>query len=88
MRKNLSLYRVNLKKFRVELDLTQSEMAEAVGGITKQGYGSIENGRTHGSPEFWEALQKAFNIPDSDMYNLMILKERKAKHEKPKKSHN
>lgn len=76
--------RKNLKLFRVGLELTQSEMAEAVGGITKQGYGSIENGRTHGSPEFWKALQKAFNVPDSDMYNLMKLQERKAKHEKPK----
>ena len=77
MKKKPKKFRVNLKKFRVGLDLTQSEMAEAIGGITKQGYGSIELGRTQGSPEFWEVLQKTFSVPDSEMYELMKIEERK-----------
>lgn len=66
--------RKNLKLFRVSHGLTQKDMAEKT-GLSRTGYGFIEKGRTQGSPTFWNALQREFNVPDEDMYKLMKLEE-------------
>lgn len=62
--------RIKLKQFRIGLQLTQQEIADKL-DITVTGYGAIENGKRDGCSQFWEKLQKAFNISDSDMYGLM-----------------
>lgn len=61
--------RTNLKLFRVKHHLTQAEMAAKVGCI-RCTYAAIENGTRAGRDVFWESLQKAFNIPDEDMWEL------------------
>lgn len=62
--------RHNLYMFRCNLKMTQEEMATAT-GVTRVTYSNVENAKRSGSPEFWNALQKAFDVPDSEMYTLM-----------------
>ena len=61
--------RKKLKLFRVEKDLTQGEMAEKI-GCSRAAYCGIESGSRDGKQAFWEDLQKAFDIPDSEMWAL------------------
>lgn len=61
--------RTNLKLFRVKHQLTQEDMADKIGCI-RCTYAAIENGTRNGRDFFWESLQKAFNIPDEDMWKL------------------
>lgn len=62
--------RTNLKVFRIKQHLTQTEMAERIGKYSRQAYAAIENGKRCGRKTFWKDLQKAFNIPDSEMWEL------------------
>ena len=62
--------RTELKKFRIGLHLTQSEMAERI-GVSRTTYGFVERGERGGTAEFWEKLQKEFDVPDEKMYQLM-----------------
>lgn len=61
--------RINLKLLRVKHGLTQDEMAVKI-GVTRCTYAAIENGTRNGRDHFWISLQKAFNIPDEDMWKL------------------
>ena len=61
--------RKNLKLFRVSCDLSQGEMAEKI-GCTRGGYQAIESGLREGRQKFWDKLQKAFDIPDAEMWSL------------------
>lgn len=61
--------RRNLKVFRVQHNLTQDEMANKI-GCTRATYSSIECGKREGRKTFWSDLQKAFLIPDSEMWAL------------------
>ena len=61
--------RIKLKQFRIGLQLNQQEMADKI-GISKGMYISIENGNRNGSYEVWTNIQKAFNIPDEQMWGL------------------
>ena len=63
--------RMNLKLFRVKQKMSQAEFADAVGDSRSQ-YANIEGGVFDGTMKFWNALQKRFNIPDCDMWELMI----------------
>ena len=67
--------RTALKQFRIGKLLNQAEMAEKI-GVSRALYGYIENGKRGGSPEFWDKLQKSFNVPDEDMYKMMKIFER------------
>lgn len=58
-----------LRLLRVKYDLTQEQMAERL-GVDRGTYANIELGKRRGSIEFWETVQKEFNIPDADMYAL------------------
>ena len=69
MKKDRKCLRTNLKCFRVKQHLTQEQMAEKI-GITRCNYAAIELGTRNGREFFWESLQKAFNIPDEDMWML------------------
>lgn len=62
--------RINLKLFRVSKNLTQGEFAE-LAGVNRTTYSFIEKGTRNGKVEFWDNIQKAFNIPDEEMYKLM-----------------
>lgn len=61
--------RTNLKLLRVKHHLTQEQMAERI-GCTRVNYSTIESGVRNGRDYFWMCLQKAFDIPDEDMWKL------------------
>lgn len=62
--------RKNLKIFRVEQDLTQSDMALAI-GCSRDAYSAIESGGRDPSYGFMQNLQSAFNIPSERMWVLL-----------------
>ena len=62
--------RTNLKIFRVKKNLSQDEFAENI-NCTRATYSSIESGKRDGRLAFWNDLQQAYNVPDSDMWALM-----------------
>lgn len=62
--------RTNLKVFRVKAGLSQEAMAEKI-GCTRATYSSIENGKRNGRQTFWKDLQKAFGLPDAEIWPLM-----------------
>lgn len=66
--------RTNLKLFRVKHQLTQEEMADKIGCI-RCTYAAIEGGTRNGRDFFWQSLQKAFDIPDEDMWALKKIDE-------------
>ena len=62
-----------LKKMRIEMGVTQADVAEAIGvGIAT--YSVIESGKRMGSLETWIKLQKYFKIKDEDMWALYLNK--------------
>lgn len=61
--------RTNLKVFRTQQKKTQDEMSQAI-GCTRATYSMIENGKRNGREAFWNDLQRAFNIDDSQMWAL------------------
>lgn len=62
--------RTELKVFRVKQNMTQEEFAEKI-GFSRSQYALIEQGNRNGTIDFWDKLKSTFNIPDSDMWNLM-----------------
>lgn len=66
--------RIKLKQFRIGLDFTQEEMAKRL-RVSRVQYAQIENGKQLGKQQFWNNLQEAFNIPDSEMWAFMKRKE-------------
>lgn len=62
--------RTNLKVFRVRKNLSQEKMAERI-GCKRVTYSTIENGVRNGRQTFWNKLQKAFDVPESEMWELM-----------------
>ena len=65
--------RHNLYMFRCDKRLTQAEIAATI-GVSRQVYAYVEKGKRSGNQAFWDGLQKAFNIPDTEMYALQKLK--------------
>lgn len=63
--------RLKLKKLRAGYDLSMDKMAEKC-GVCLSTYNSIENGRTVGSLEFWNAVKRNFNLSSSEMWEMMI----------------
>lgn len=62
--------RTNLKIFRIKQHLSQFEISEKL-GCSRATYAAIENGARCGRQSFWKELQKTFQLPDSDMWDLM-----------------
>lgn len=62
--------RKNMKIFRIEHDLTQSDMADRI-GCSRDAYGAIESGRRDPSYGLMKNLQIAFNVPNERMWGLM-----------------
>ena len=67
--------RHNLYIFRCDRKLKQSEIAKKI-GVSRATYSFVERGERSGSFEFWSGLQKAFDVPDSEMWKLQKLEER------------
>lgn len=63
MRKN------KLYIFRVQNYLNQTDMAKRC-GISTPMYNMIENNNRKGSEEFWQRLQREFNISDAKLWTL------------------
>lgn len=61
--------RRNLKVFRVKHGMSQAQMAEKI-GVARSVYAQAESGTRGCSASFLKKLQSAFNIPDSDMWEL------------------
>ena len=53
--------RLNLKGFRVQHGLTQTEMAQKC-GVGLSTYNAIERGKTDGKVKFWELLKEEYNL--------------------------
>lgn len=62
--------RTALKAFRVIQNLTQQQAAEKI-GITRNAYLQIEYGTRAGTLSFWQKFQKAFNVPDNEMWKYI-----------------
>lgn len=62
--------RTNLKLFRIKKRMSQEEFAAAI-GCTRATYSSIESGKRDGRLTFWNDVQKAFKIPDAEMWALI-----------------
>ena len=61
--------RTELKIFRIKNQLTQAEIAEKI-GIKRTLYSNVERGNG-GNTLFWEKFQRAFNIPDEEMFKFI-----------------
>ena len=62
--------RTNLKLLRVKNKMSQEDMANKI-GCTRATYSAIEIGKREGRRTFWLDFQKAFNIPDGDLWGYM-----------------
>ena len=62
--------RIELKMFRVRLDISQAEMAERI-GVDRSTYSSVENGTRNGTYKFWMKFKTTFDIPESEMWRFM-----------------
>ena len=74
MRMSKKAKRHNLYMLRCENKLTQAEFAAKI-GVSCRGYQNIEWGERSGTASFWAAVQREFNVADSEMYSLMKLEE-------------
>lgn len=61
--------RLNLKKFRISLDLKSKQMADIM-KLSKQHYSNIENGKKDPTYEFMEEFEKTFNVDVRDVWWL------------------
>lgn len=59
--------RIELKKLRIEHNLTQEELAKKL-GVSVGTYSFVESGKKRGSEKLWLKIQKVFNIPDEKMW--------------------
>lgn len=62
--------RDELKVLRIRKHLKQGEIAEKL-GVSRSTYSLIERGVVQGSTDFWNSLQREFEIPDAEMFILM-----------------
>lgn len=62
--------RRNLKLLRVSRGLTQAQAAERI-GVSRSNYIGVERGTAGASKRFAAKLQKAFGIPDEEMWTLL-----------------
>lgn len=62
--------RTNLKVFRIKKQMSQTEISARL-GYSRATYAAIENGVRNGRHTFWQDFQAAFNVTDSEMWELM-----------------
>lgn len=66
--------RTNLKVFRTDRKLRQTDIAYDL-GVSRVTYSLIERGLRSGSAEFWQRLQRVYNVPNEEMNSLMKVDE-------------
>lgn len=66
--------RRNLKVLRAQHGLTQQKMAEKI-GVSRSIYSEVEKGTRNCSVEFLAKLQRAFRIPDADIWKFAKIHE-------------
>lgn len=66
--------RVGLKMLRSKYDLKQSEIAARLGTTTSY-YCLIEQGKRNGTFDFWQALQREFNLTGDEVWKLQNFNE-------------
>ena len=66
--------RKNLRKFRIDHDLNQSEFCEKIGYDRKVLY-FVENDIKEGSAKFWEAVRTTFGLNDKEIRELKKIAE-------------
>lgn len=68
------MQRTNLRVFRIAHKLRQTDIAYDL-GVSRATYSFIERGERSGNAEFWQRLQRTYNVPDEEMYKLMKVDE-------------
>ena len=63
--------RKNLKLFRVEQDLMQTDMA-AIIGCSVSLYSMVECGKRNGTQSFWMKMKDVFNLSENEIEKLRI----------------
>lgn len=63
------MVRMKLKMFRISNNLSQQEIADAL-GVPRQTYSMVERGQRRGSISMWSKIQETFNVSDSDMLKM------------------
>lgn len=61
--------RKNLRKFRIDHDLNQTEFCKRIGYDRKMLY-FVENNLKEGSAKFWDKVKTAFNLNDKEIREL------------------
>lgn len=73
-------YNMPLYELRKRNGYSQTAFGEMLGGYHKQTVAHVEAGLAAGKIDFWQAVQKRFNIPDADMWALINGIEQPDKH--------
>lgn len=68
------LCRVNtaFKDLRKSNKLTYAQFGAKIGGYHKETVLNVEHGNRYGNIDFWIHVQEQFNIPDEDMWKLIM----------------
>lgn len=67
----MSKFNVPFFRLRNDRGWTQQDMADAIGNCSKVMIHRIESGASDSTLSFWRRVQKAFNIPNEQMWSLM-----------------
>ena len=73
--------RTNLKVFRTAHKLRQTDIALDL-GVSRATYSFIERGIRNGTTDFWNKLQRTYNVPDEEMWALQKLDKQEQSNEK------
>ena len=63
---------VPFRDLRREHKLTLKEFGAKVGGYHRETVFNVEHGNRYGNIDFWIGVQQAFDIPDEDMWYLIL----------------
>lgn len=61
--------RYEMVALRAKLGLTQKQVAEKM-GVNVGTYNLVENGKRHGTPEFWRKYKELFNLDGEQIWKL------------------
>lgn len=67
----MNKFNVPFFKLRKAHNMTQQEMADAIGNCSKVTVHHVESGASNSTIAFWRRVQKAFNIPNKEMWSLI-----------------
>lgn len=67
--------RKNLRKFRIDHDLNQTDFCKRIGYDRKTLY-FVENNKKEGSVKFWEAVKNTFDLNEKEIRELKKVAEK------------